>query len=90
MCKTNFCVAFLCPFYVVEHRPEYDPFIERFWSLPVQENQKMLLDLNGRSTLVVRAKRIALLKLPNSIFRQIYARGHTSQFCCPIVVWIWI
>ena len=38
--QTSFCLAFLCPSNVVEHRHEYDPFIDIFWILPV----------SGRST----------------------------------------
>ena len=33
--QTSFCIAFLCPFIVVERRNGDDLLIERFWSLPV-------------------------------------------------------
>ena len=56
---------------------------EILWILPVQVILNMILDLNTGSTPVVRAKRIALLGLPNSIVRQIHVLSILSATSLP-------
>ena len=49
--RTGFCIAFHCPSNVVENiEHEFDAFIKKLWSLPVQTVVDMLLAVNSLNT----------------------------------------
>ena len=87
--QTNFDIAFVCRINVVEHRHQIWSFLK--WILDFASSDMSVYASCRREWkhLVVRAKWITLLGLPNSIFGKSMFIPSAIQFCCPTVGWIW-
>ena len=88
--QTNFDIAFVCRINVVEHRHEIWSYLQWILDFASSDMSEYASCRREWKHLVVRAKWITLLGLPNSIFGKSMFIPSAIQFCCPSVGWIWI